>query len=39
MEDHKPWSGLARYQNSATGRGLEPKAKMSKLGNVVSKLV
>ena len=27
MEDQKPWPGLARNQNFAEGRGLEPKLK------------
>ena len=39
MEDQKPWHGLAREQNFVKGRGLEPKVKMSKSRDVVSKLV
>ena len=27
MEDQKPWPGLARNQDFAKGRGLEPKVK------------
>ena len=38
-EDQKPGPGLALNQDFVTGRGLKPKVKMSKLGDVLSKLV
>ena len=39
MEDQKPWPVFACNQDFAKRRGLEPKMKMAKLGNVLSKLV
>ena len=38
-EDQKPGPGLALNQDFVTGRGPKPKVKMSKLGDVLSKLV
>ena len=39
MEDQKLWRGLALNQDFAIGKELKPKAKMSKLRNMLSKLV
>ena len=39
MKDQKPWPGSSCNQDFAHGRGLEPKVKMSELGDTLSKLV
>ena len=39
VKNQKPWPGLALNQDFAKEGGLKPKAKMSKLGDVLSKLV
>ena len=38
MDDQKPWHGFSRKQDFAEGIGLEPKVKMSELGDALSKL-
>ena len=39
MEDQKPWPGYSRHQDVADWRRLEPKVKLSELGDALSKLV
>ena len=39
MKDQKPWPGSSCNQDFAHRRGLEPKVKMSELGDALSKLV
>ena len=39
MEGQKPWPDFPRNQDFAEGKGLEPKVKMSDLGDVLNKLV
>ena len=39
MEDQKPWPGFSRNQEFAEKRGLQPKFKISELGDALSKLV
>ena len=38
MKDQKPWPGSSCNQDFAHRRGLEPKVKMSELGDALSKL-
>ena len=39
MKDQKPWPDSSCNQDFALRRGLEPKVKMSELGDALSKLV
>ena len=36
MKDQKPWPGSSCNQDFAHGRGLEPKVKMSELGDALT---